>query len=890
MSTATGTMGQQTPGPFSRTAREDARETRVPWILQVVPLTDWITFALLGVMLVSVGWAVQLAKWGDLPSILPTLILGWIAAFLASRSSLPLVAKLFLAVTVGFGVVMWQGSIPADGETLVERGRDAWDRFWAWIVVAKEGGISTDSVPFALMFMTASWITSYTVTALTFRLRNPWAPIVLLSLGLMSNLSFRPGLYEQTFFIFIIAAIALFAHLTAARRIARWEAQRVRYPRAIGWMSMTDGLLLGIIVVAIALLFPVIEPRSSTLDKALDVVSAPVDALQGPATRLLAGVKAKPAGTGLGVPDAVLTFKGPINLTDAPLAWVSSRYSTMMPGRVYDTYASTGWIASAERFTPSPARTELFPEPADSERARTQQYIYPLVNTELALPAGGVFEIDRPVVAEYLEPVTYRVPLSGTVGSLASLPDDVRNMVFDTRFAMRDAAAAEPDAGDITLNSQPLMPQQTVIEYLQSHMPTDLEVRLDLNADGLVEQLVLTRIGPLEQIEVTLQETVAPEQVYSVTTYVSIAEDGALQESGDKYPNWIYDRYLSLPGTLPVEVKLLAAEITRSAGAETPFEKVKAIQSFLQSQVYSQEIAGPAANEDGVYYFLFRTQEEPCPSDIPDCDTSLIKGYSQYFGSAGAVLLRAVGVPSRMVAGWAAGEYVPAAGRFLIRDSDRHGWTQVYFADYGWVDVEMTAGKDAPVRGETFSIEPLPGLGFPDLGSFEEDPNFRDDLRDLEALEQQARELALRQSEGGVSFRDAGSFPMAPVIIPIALVALLALSGLGWTLWFRGMSSAESSYTKMVRAGWLLGVRRRQWQTPTEYARVVGAAIPAVAESAMVLAIEFERETYSASGREFLADDLKTHWRRVLGGLLRYRLSYLRRPGREPGREVRGTR
>lgn len=888
MSTVAGTIDQQTPGPVRSEDRESIRTAKVPWILEVVPIGDWITFALLGLMLVTVGWAVQLAKWGDLPSLLPTLILGWIAAFLASRSSMPLVIKLLLAAAIGFAIIMWQGSIPADGVSLAERARDAWDRFWAWIVVAKEGGISTDSVPFALMFMTASWITAYGVTALTFRLRNPWAPIVLLSLGLMSNLSFRPGQYEYTFFIFIIAGIALFAHLTAIRRMDRWDARGVKYPRSLGWMSMTDGLLFGTIVVAITFFFPVIEPRSSSLDGAWGVLKAPVDALQNPASRLLAGVKAQRGSGGLGVPDSVLTFKGAIHLTDEPLAWVISRYSTMLPGRVYDTYASTGWIATPDVVTTDAADTELFEEPMDLGRERIQQLVQPLVNTELVLPAGGIYEVNRAVVAEYLEPVTYRVPLSGSVGSLASLPDDVRDLVFDTRFALRDVAAEEPDAGDITLNNQPLMPQQTVVSYLQENMPLDLEVRLEMDAAGLVENLILTRVGPSEQVGVTLQRPVEAEHLYSVTTYVSIAEDVDLKESGDNYPGWVKDRYLTLPGTLPVEVKLLASEIVRSAGAVTPFEKVQAIKSFLQGQVYSQEIAGPAANQDGVYYFLFETQDEPCPSDIPDCDTSLIKGYSQYYGSAGTVLLRAVGVPARMVAGWAAGQYIPAAGRFLIRDSDRHGWTQVYFADYGWVDVEVTAGKTEPVRGQQYSVEPVPGVPFPDLGSFEEDPNFQQDLQDLEALAQQAQQLALQQQEAERTLQGAGSFSMLLIIVPAVIVGLIAMMGAGWKLWYRGMSPSDRAYTKMVRAGWLLGVRRRQWQTPTEYARVVGSAIPDVADSAMMLAIQFERGLYSASGRDSQLDDLNIHWRRVLRGLLGYRLRLISRSGRELG-EGRGA-
>jgi hypothetical protein len=139
----------------------------------------------------------------------------------------------------------------------------------------------------------------------------------------------------------------------------------------------------------------------------------------------------------------------------------------------------------------------------------------------------------------------------------------------------------------------------------------------------------------------------------------------------------------------------------------------------------------------------------------------------------------------------------------------------------------------------------------------------------------------LRQAQGGVAGKDSSPFKLTRITVPIVIIGLIALAGLSWMLWYRGMSSAESAYTKMVRVGWLLGVRHRPWQTPTEYATVVGVAIPTAAESAMLLAIEFEREMYSESGREFLSDDLQQHWRKVQRGLIGYRLRHLRLPGRE---------
>ncbi len=874
------------PGPRSLDDLSQSRKwPSIPFgrLLSQVPVEDWITFGLLGVMLVAVGWSVQLAKWGDLPSILPTLLMGWVAGFIASRNRLPAAVNIVLALGIGFAVVMWQGSIPADGANVADRARDAWERFWAWINVAEEGGVSNDSVPFSLMFMTASWITAYTVTALTYRVRNPWTPIVLLAVGLMSNLSFRPGLYEHTFFIFMIASIALFAHLTAVRRMDRWSQRGIKHPGALSWLSMFDGLLFGGIVAIFVIFLPVFEPRSGTLDDAWEVLKAPIDALEEPANRLLSGVKANEGGAGLDLPNSVLTFKGPIELTNEPLAWVTSRYATMLPGRVYDQYASTGWVATPQILRSVDASNPVVAEPSDLGRERVEQLIQPLVDTRLVLPAGGVFSVDRDAEVEYLSPASYRVPLTGPVGSLADLPDDVRQLAFDTRSELSRVAAASPGAGAITLNGQPLMNESQVLDAVRRDLPEELEIRLRLNSDGLVPALDVTRIGPEEPVGAEFKDEVPAERLYTVTTFVQTATEADLRTSGNDYPGWVGDRYLSLPDTLPLDVKLLANQIVREAGAETPYEKTRAIQAFLQQQEYSLEIKGPAANRDGVFYFLFETQAEKCPSDNLNCNSSRIKGYSQYFGSAGTVLLRSVGVPARMVAGWAAGEYIERAGKFLIRDADRHGWTQAYFADYGWLDVEMTPGRAEPARDELFAVEPPPASAFPPGSSFDDDLLFEEDLLGLEELERIARQNALLQ-RGLNNSSGGGGFPLQAVVIPLAVAGFIVLLFAGWYLWHRGMTPAEQAYTKMLRAGRLLGVRRKQWQTPTEYATSIGDLVPNVADSAMLVAIEFERGRYAPTRGVDAADGLQKHWRRVLRALAGNRFRLTRGSSPEPGK------
>jgi hypothetical protein len=87
-------------------------------------------------------------------------------------------------------------------------------------------------------------------------------------------------------------------------------------------------------------------------------------------------------------------------------------------------------------------------------------------------------------------------------------------------------------------------------------------------------------------------------------------------------------------------------------------------------------------------YFLFDLQE----------------GFCDYYATTMVVMARAVGVPSRMVLGYAPGRYDSFQGRYEVRDSDEHAWVEVYFSDIGWVPFEPTpaysevqyAGNAAP--------------------------------------------------------------------------------------------------------------------------------------------------------------------------------------------------
>lgn len=174
---------------------------------------------------------------------------------------------------------------------------------------------------------------------------------------------------------------------------------------------------------------------------------------------------------------------------------------------------------------------------------------------------------------------------------------------------------------------------------------------------------------------------------YDVTAEVPVVSEKKILAAGSSYPKEIKDRYLQLPPELPQRVKQLAQKVT--ASAKTPYEKVRAVESFLRtSGEYSYETADVPVlhpGQDFVDQFLFETK----------------RGYCDHFSSSMAVMLRTIGIPARWVKGFAPGTEVETKGNqkvMQIRNMDAHSWIEVYFPNYGWIPFEATSSFSSPLR------------------------------------------------------------------------------------------------------------------------------------------------------------------------------------------------
>jgi transglutaminase-like putative cysteine protease len=289
---------------------------------------------------------------------------------------------------------------------------------------------------------------------------------------------------------------------------------------------------------------------------------------------------------------------------------------------------------------------------------------------------------------------------------------------------------------------------------------------------------------------------------YIVVSSIPSAEEDAMRLAGEDYPSWI-DRYLELPDTIPQRVHDLAQELT--AEHDNAYDKASALEEYLRTYTYNDQVQAPPAGVDAVDYFLFESQE----------------GYCNYYASSLAVMARSVGIPARIAAGYSQGDWERDAQAYRVRQHHSHAWVEVYLPRFGWVEFEPTAGEPVIIRprvaGGSSSDNQAGGGPFDNPEDYLDEDQFGPDSAiDPDALarliEEQRRKAQIRTwtRVGGV----AGA---ALLIIVIA--------------WFLGRREMDQSrpasvyYERMVRRGSRWGCRTVPTQTPNEYAYQLSTAI-----------------------------------------------------------------
>ena len=744
-------------------------------------------------MLLSVAWPIRTAEWAEGLDILYFVAVGSaLAGFFLAKSQFPdVVAHLFSLVYGVAWVAFLGGNLLPPQFTWHEKLIELGIRINEWLWTATHGGTSEDNLMFVLLLALILWLAGYLSAWYNFRQHKAWESVVPCGLVLLWNLYYASPRLELYLVAYLFFALLVVMHSNLSIRKREWRTARINYSSDISLAFLRAGVILSLVVITFAWLTPS-AAASQRLSDVGSFLEKPWQKLQDNWGRLFSAVRyygavyPNPFGNSLGL-------TGPVHLSEVAVMDVQSPMGRYWRAAVYDQYTGSGWLNN------------------DKE--------------SISLEADDSSPLTLP---EY----EMRQEITQTITTF--LPG--RTMLF---------AAAQP--------VQVGLSAWAVVSYVPP-LPPGEEADSYAKKEG-----VITPVSMLYG-----RSRLKQGQTYAVVSSISGADEDTLRAAGDDYPDWIRDRYLQLPPSLPSRVRDLAEAIAGGAPPRTfadgqitifdqegsdsitylskskpivsiynnAYDRATALESYLREIEYNELIEAPPAGQDGVDYFLFDIRE----------------GYCDYYASAMAVMARAVGIPARVAAGYAQGEYNTETEAYRVREKDAHAWVEVYFPRFGWVEFEPTAAEPLIVRPKPPKvIEPSEE---DDRGSRlgDEEPIPDDDVFPRDRDRSTASQIPRRQQ----ALRWLGGLIL--LSIPTGLAALWAWRERKQ----RGLNLVEQVYERLCSFARRLGIQFQRHQTPYEYAAALSTAIPDGQGPVQRIADLYVRERFS--GREVSGQEAGEAW------------------------------
>ena len=305
-------------------------------------------------------------------------------------------------------------------------------------------------------------------------------------------------------------------------------------------------------------------------------------------------------------------------------------------------------------------------------------------------------------------------------GSFARLSES-NEMAFRVKFEDRIAAPAERywrgpvfgafDGRTWSALSQGLFVTPTplaveadpasAIDYTVTMEPNNRNwlFALDAPAAAPIAPGINARVRP--DLQVVAQTLVRERTRYSARSFTRYRV--GLNETPDHLLQWLALPRGFNPKTLAFAKQLdddaMAGDTTLSAASQ--HRLIARVLAMIREQNFVYTLEPPPLGRDSVDEFLFGTQS----------------GFCEHYAGAFVFLMRAAGIPARVVTGYQGGEINPVDGYLEVRQRDAHAWAEVWLADAGWVRIDPTAAV-APSRIERGSAETFArAQGFAGLGA-----------------------------------------------------------------------------------------------------------------------------------------------------------------------------
>ncbi len=806
-----------------------------------------MVLVLLALPLIVTAATIEAADWVDgLPSLIAVVAVSLVGWALLARSRIPWWIGHPVALILGLLVALILGAFT------ISEANGIGDLFsligsWFGAIGSQEGNRGAAITGIWLLTVTL-WMGHFTVW---FSYRRSFALLAALPgfAVLLVVLTFLPSDYYWYFFMYLLAAAPGIAY----RYNGYWGMDGRRVP-LVG--TLVVGAVLMVVTLAPVWRAPAPEGTVISLSSALE---EPWYSFREEWSGLFHGVPSRQEWPFFS-PPIDLAFKRPVGLGEEMLFEVESERPHRWRMRVYETYTSKGWISNEE------------PVEMPSTEVPLNEYVQPWedrtevkIGVRMHSKANALMSVGE--------------PLSANIPSRIEMQPQTSFTLYLEGYKQVDYLPQEMRSKLSTLGPRIRASEEDELLLLGRAVPADSGLfrasTLDLREMGfksaraddsntaptevphiLVER---TESSPAPPVALLGQRVLVPPKQYKTVGSISVAEPRSLRLAGQDYPLDVTDRYLQLPHDFPETVEKLAEGLT--ADANNPYDKAEAIRRYLTTLPYTLDFVSPPEGRDWVEHFLFVER----------------RGFCQNYASAMITMLRSLGIPARLVVGFAPGLWDDSRGVAEIQSRHYHAWPEVYFPRYGWVEFEPT-----PV-----DVQPsLEALGFRPVGTsgeaeFDPEACFEqfatpegciaalgatDNLQDLiEALDSGPAALGNEELRGGGGL---GFSALLWTVLALGVAIFLVLP-VGVVSYVQGVKRrlgfATVTYTSMWMLGRLSGVARRPYDTAWEYSQRLTRTLPDHTRGISRITQGFVAARYGPSG-EMASEEragIKAAWSRL---------------------------
>ena len=263
----------------------------------------------------------------------------------------------------------------------------------------------------------------------------------------------------------------------------------------------------------------------------------------------------------------------------------------------------------------------------------------------------------------------------------------------------------------------------------------------------------------------------------------------------------------------------LARDLRRDA--QSDWDYAQSVFALFGDQDFYYTLTPPALGAHPVDEFLFETRE----------------GFCEHFASAFTMMMRAAGVPARVVTGYQGGELNPMGQYYIVRQADAHAWSEIWLADRGWVRVDPTAAV-APERIRAGLSEAMGDSALVPGRALRNNPWLNQLVLTWDAVTAFWNQWVLgygpelqRDFLSRLGLNNPNWKKMATALLITPVVLLIALSAwLAWQSRPRHSDEAARLYARFCRKLSRARLARPAYVAPEHWARTVAAERPDLSE------------------------------------------------------------